>query len=141
MPENIVAIAALMIPIVLFAVGGLIAITAITLNYKKRKEMFALYHQERMAAVEKGIDLPPLPDGFFGEQARPRSPRHHLLKGMIWLFVGIVLFYAFHDEEAVVKGMVLIPAAVGLAYLIYFAIVGRKEAALAEAAQKALINK
>lgn len=39
-------------------------------------------HQQRLAAVEKGVE-PPV------QQSAPWTPRTYLLHGMIWLFVGI----------------------------------------------------
>ena len=70
------------------------------LNYRKRKDMFALYHQERMAAIEKGIELPPLPEDFFHEEpsadASRRSSHGTLLAGLILVFLGLTLYLALH---------------------------------------------
>lgn len=125
---------ALMIPIIaILAVAALIFIK-IYFSYKRRKEMFTQYHQERMAAIDKGIDLPPLPGGFFGENTVSRtSPKSHLLKGMILLFVGIALLFALDSlkglppfgENLALFG--LIPAGIGLAHLIYYFVAGRKD--------------
>jgi hypothetical protein len=135
------AILSLLIPIVAIIMGIGIAMLAIYLNYRKRKDMFALYHQERMAAIDKGIELPPLPDAFFtddGRSYRQQSPRRHLLTGMILLFIGIILFTAFYiNEQLYIALLTLTPAGVGLACLIYYFAVGRKEAEALEAAQRA----
>ena len=52
------------------------------LNYQKRKDMFALYHQERMAAIEKGIELPPLPEDFFREDSHHPERMEAIEKAM-----------------------------------------------------------
>src|ERR1700678_4050598 len=55
----------MMIPIIAIVLGISMGAWTIYLSYRKRREMFALYHEERMAAIEKGIELPPLPEEFF----------------------------------------------------------------------------
>ena len=52
-------VVALFIPIIAIIFGVGIGMLALYLGYRKRKELFVLYHQERMAALEKGVDLPP----------------------------------------------------------------------------------
>ena len=126
------------IPIVAIVMGIGIAMLTVFLNYRKRKEMFALYHQERMAAIEKGIELPPLPDAFFDEDRKPRSPHRGMAVGLIWSFVGLALLVALYfNEQGTVALFALIPIAVGLAYLIYYFAVGKKEAEVLEAERKA----
>lgn len=135
----------LMIPIVAIVMGIGIGMLALLLGYLKRREMFALHHKERMAAIEKGIELPPLPDAFFTEDgkppdapvsrcARPSSPHRHLLTGLKLVFGGLALAAACHFEFQAHAVWGLILTALGLAYLIYYAAVGRKEA-LEEAAR------
>ncbi len=124
---------ALMIPIIAIILGIGVAMLAMLLNYRKRKEIFALYHQERMAALEKGVDLPPLPDALLTDDARPYNPRRHLLKGLAWLFVGIGLGLALFALVGYQHALfALIPAGIGLAHLIYYAVEGKKEAEAAD---------
>jgi hypothetical protein len=127
-----IPIIALFIPIIAITLGIGIAMLAIFLNYKRRKETFALYHQERMAALDKGVETPPLPDFLLTENGRPfgrYNPRHHLLKGLVWLFVGIGLgcglWRAVGFEWALFS---LVPIGIGLAHLIYYFVEGKKEA-------------
>src|SRR6266851_1696938 len=54
------------------------------LYFRYRKQL--LVHQERMAALEKGAELP-----AFATEAAPWTPRIYLLRGMIWLFSGLGL--------------------------------------------------
>jgi hypothetical protein len=138
--ENILS---LMIPIIAIVMGIGIGMLTIYLEYRKRKDMFALHHQERMAAIEKGIELPPLPEGFFaadGKPSRPRSPHGKLLTGLIFLFAGLACFITGYmvDDPGIVKFTKygFFPLALGLAYLIYYFTVGKKEAAAIEAERK-----
>lgn len=134
MDHNIIAV---IIPVVAIVMGIGIGMLAIVVNYRKRKEMFALYHQERMAAIEKGIELPPLPAEFFAEDGKVRPPHGRLLSGLVWLFLGLALMIALfftHSDAALFS---LIPIAIGLAYLIYYFAVGKKEAETIEAERRA----
>jgi hypothetical protein len=129
---------ALLIPILAIILGVGIAMLAIFLQYRKRKETFALYHQERMAALDKGVDLPPLPDFLLsddGRAFRPYHPRRHLLKGLTWLFTGIGLGVALWPTAGFEYSLFsLIPIGVGLAHLIYYFVEGKNETGGAPAA-------
>jgi hypothetical protein len=69
-----------------FIFGGLIAIIVGT-NLFYRHKRAELVHQERMAAIERGVEFP--------IDVTPRNPmdpiRRYLLSGMIWLFSGAAL--------------------------------------------------
>ena len=124
---------ALLIPILSVIMGMGIAMLAIYLGYRKRKDLLDHFHQERMAAIEKGIECPPWPDRLLGDENTPASPPRHLLKGLVWLFIGLggmVAVYVAIDHEQALWG--LIPAGIGLAHLIYYFVEGRKEAEAAE---------
>jgi hypothetical protein len=126
---------ALMIPIIATVMGIGIGMLAIYTGYRKRKELYACYHRERMAAIEKGIDCPPWPQHLLSEEDASPSPRRHLLKGLVWLFIGLggmVAVYAVVDFSHALFG--LIPVGIGAAHLIYYAVEGRKEADAADRA-------
>ncbi len=128
----------MLIPIIAIVMGIGIGMLSIMLNYRKRKEMFALYHQERMAAIEKGIELPPLPEAFFCEDSNPRSPHGTLLGGLVLVFIGVALLIALYFVVSPrIALFALIPLGIGLALLIYYFAVGRKEALAIEADRKA----
>ena len=57
---------------------------ALKLRYDRRE----LQHKERLAALEKGAQLPALVEDGRWPSA---SPRIYLLRGMMWLFSGIAL--------------------------------------------------
>jgi hypothetical protein len=145
-PENLI----LLIPIVAIVMSLGTGMLTIYLHYRKRREMFALFHQERMAAIEKGIELPPLPEDFFRESSRHqdgqrprRTPHSALLFGLILVFLGLTSYLALHftgtrtDEGGDSGLFALIPAGIGAAYLIYYFTVGRKLAAAMEEERKA----
>lgn len=112
---------------IVFAVGLPLSIPIVfaVLNYRKRRRLMELHHAERMAAIERGMDVPPLPLALIdGRSGRRR--RTSLLPGLVWLFVGVALLISMQtisDEEAMLG---LIPTGVGLAYLIYYFVEGRK---------------
>ncbi len=130
------------IPILSIILGIGVAVLAITLSYLKRRQVLTLYHQERMAALEKGVDLPPLPDALLTDDARPRSPRRLLLTGLVWLFVGIGLTVAVYNFASIKLALFgLIPVGVGLAQLIYYAVAGKQEAELYHQERMAALQK
>ncbi len=132
MPDEAIPILALFIPIIAIVLGIGIAMLAIFLSYRRRKETFALYHQERMAALDKGVELPPLPDFLLtegGKPSGPYNPHQHLLKGLVWLFIGIGLGIALWQTVGLDWALFsLIPVGIGLAQLIYYFVEGKKEA-------------
>jgi hypothetical protein len=85
-----------------------------------------------MAAIEKGLDLPPDP---VAERAvgvdRLRSYRRggsdYLLRGLIWLGVGIALSASDSFFGTGNRMFGWIASAVGAAYLIYYGLEGRRE--------------
>jgi len=124
---------ALMIPIISIIMGIGIGMLAVYLGYRKRKELLDHFHQERMAAIEKGIECPPWPDKLLADENTPPSPRRHLLKGLVWLFIGLAAMVAIYVEDELGHALFgLIPASIGLAHLIYYFVEGRKEAEAAE---------
>ncbi len=119
----------------IFAILLPIGIIAV-IGYFKNKEREML-HRERMLAMEKGLQPPadPEPSIF----PREPGPRNYLLRGLIWLFVGIGVWFSMRMFPAFWVGRMLpaplswalmpflafTPAGVGLAFLIYYAIEGR----------------
>ena len=118
------------IPIVaiLASFGGTLAIVFVVLHFRNRAKQFR--HQERMAALEKGMELPPEPVITLGRQA-------YLLRGLVWLAVGIgivIFFVAMRiatdtREVGAVATLGIIPFGVGVAHLIVYRVQGRQEEA------------
>ena len=141
MPEPGILI--ILIPIVAIVMGIGAGMLNLFLDYRKRKDMFALYHQERMAALEKGIELPPLPEDFFHEEPPRRAPHGTLLTGLILVFAGLALYLAVHftvsrtDTGGDVALYAFVLCGIGAACLLYYFTVGRKVAAAMEEERKA----
>lgn len=120
---------ALFIPIVAIIMGFGIGMLGLWFDYRKKREIFELHHKERMAAIEKGMDLPPLPAELFRDSRRRREPADYLRRGLVWLLVGIAIVIALLTTPgAGPQGAFwgLLPAAVGLAQLIFYFVECRK---------------
>ena len=123
MNEEVVAV---FIPIVAIIMSLSIPIVYAIVDYRRRRDIIDANHKERMAAIDRGMELPPLPESFY-QSLKPARRSSYLLPGLVWLFVGIGLFIALGavaGEE--VRNFGLIPAGVGVALLIYYFVEGRK---------------
>lgn len=134
------------------------------LNYRKRQDILAMHHEHRMTALQKGIELPPLPEDFFksdgqksedvGQKlmyewlghnpARNDAPGHGtLLGGLILVFIALSVYLSLHFTMPRMAGggdvalFALIPGFIGVALLVYYAMVGRSRALAWEEEQKA----
>ena len=144
--DNAVAIIGVLIPIVAIVMGLGIGMLKLSLDYRKKREILQAHHAERMAAIEKGIELPPLPPQFYGPETSSLATgviqdqlkgRHvglqSLRSGLMWLLIGIaisVALYASHDlgehhTEAWWGG---VPIAFGLSKLRFYFIANRMDA-------------
>lgn len=103
------------------------------LKYQRR----AMIHSERLAAIEKGVEIPPL------EQELSRSnwnvQRILLLSGLIWISLGIGTFVVLkallgNPGSTDLQGFQWIgiaPVMIGLSHLIVY-LVGRKKVEVLE---------
>jgi hypothetical protein len=116
-----------------------IPIVIAVLNYRKRRRLMELYHAERMAAIERGMELPPIPIEVLGA---PPS-RSTLLPGLVWLFVGLALLVSLREGGEFFPGFGgglvwgLVPTGIGIAYLIHYFVEGRKHFRPAQPGQAA----
>jgi hypothetical protein len=86
---------ALLIPIISITVSLAALIIWILAANRRKVHEVECRHKERMAAIEKGLELPPesLP------QPEPMPPRpRYLLRGLIWLGVGLALSFGRCDD-------------------------------------------
>src|SRR5262245_6901110 len=111
---------ALLIPMILIVATAAVMIAVTAFRHARRRRFFELYHQERMAAIAKGLEVPALPDGLLCEGLGPRTPGAVLLKGLIWLSIGVPLFFAMQEVSPRESFFALVPVGIGLAYLIYY---------------------
>ena len=130
------------IPVVAIVMGIGIAMLGIWTEHKRKSQILEQSHRERMAAIEKGIELPSLNADQVASPSSPTAPNpaRVLRSGVLLLAIGIVLFFAIDSaggREGALFG--LIPAAVGIANLVYAAVLFNYESkAEAEKARKRL---
>ena len=113
---------ALMIPILGIVMGVGVAIIAIVTSHREKQKRVELRHRERIAAIEKGMEIPPDPEPDV-EVRKGGS----LKSGLAGLFLGIVLYFALRqvaDDDVALFG--LIPAAFGVASLISYFVESRR---------------
>ncbi len=127
-PHNdVVAILGVLIPIIAIVMGLGMGMLVLWLDFRKKREMFQLHHAERMAAIDKGIELPPLPPAFFGDfKRRDRGPTFYFRRGIMWLLVGGAMTIAMRSTEHATFGWGLVPVAVGIAYLLTYLVERRR---------------
>lgn len=118
------------IPIVAIVMGIGVAMLSIWSEHKRKAQLLEQNHRERMQAIEKGIELPPLPPNAIGMSNGPStaSAAKSLRSGIMLLLIGILLYIGI-DHAGGSEGALfgLIPAAVGVANLVYAAIQWKKE--------------
>ena len=119
-----------MIPIVGIVMGIGIGMLAIWSEHRRKSQLLEQNHRERMHAIEKGIEMPPLPPGLvnMGNGPATASAPKALRSGIMLTLIGILLFVAIGvagGKEGALFG--LIPAAIGIANLVYARILWQKE--------------
>jgi len=123
MSEDVVAV---FIPIVAIVMSLSIPIVYAIVDYRRRRDIIEAHHKERMAAIDRGMELPPLPESFY-QSLKPARRSSYLLPGLVWLFIGIALYVALGAVAGDdVRNFGLIPFGVGAAMLIYYFVEGRK---------------
>lgn len=122
------------IPIVAITFGIAIGALAIWAEHKRKTQLIDQLHRERMLALEKGVEPPAIAPGLFGDLAAKPKPVPRFLwpramrNGLALLFGGVVMYFgvknAGGDEGSI---FMLVPAALGLANLIYAAVIWKQE--------------
>jgi hypothetical protein len=113
---------ALLIPIIGIVLGIAVAIVAIVASHREKLKRAEQRHSERIAAIEKGIELPldPEPDADVRKGSTLKS-------GLTGLLIGVVLYFALRAVAgADVALFGLLPAAFGIAGLVSYFVEGRK---------------
>ena len=119
-----------MIPITAIVMGIGIGMLGLWTDHKRKSQLLEQMHKERMAAIEKGIELPPMNADPLTHKlpSLVANPARVLRNGVFMLSFGIVLYFALITvgaREASVFG--LIPATIGLANLAYAAVLFERE--------------
>jgi hypothetical protein len=121
---------AVFIPIIAIVMGIGIGMLAIWSEHKRKAQLLEQNHRERMHAIEKGLEIPPLPPGLVGfmQSAAVASSARALRSGLIWLLSGIVGYVAIKNAGGPEGApFALIGVAVGIAQLIYAVLLRKKE--------------
>ena len=122
--EDFIPALGLMIPIITVTVSLGALIVWIVAWSRRRMHEIDCRHKERMAAIEKGFELPPESPPQ-PEQMPPRS--RYLLRGLVWLGVGLAITFGGRDWlRGPMGGAGWIAVAVGAAYLIFYFVEGRR---------------
>jgi hypothetical protein len=117
------------IPLVAIIMGIGVGMLALWLDHQKKIHIFELHHKERLMAIERGMEVPPLPVEFFLERAKSETSLDSNLRwGLILLLLGFAIATALilnGDSNSAAWSLILI--AIGLAQLIFYCI-GRRQA-------------
>ena len=70
-----------------------------------------MIHEERLAAIEKGVPVPALP-------AEPPRQKNYVMQGMVWMAIGLGLLALAWSEADFPLGIGIIFIFIGLAILI-----------------------
>jgi hypothetical protein len=104
-----------------------IGMLSVYLEYRKKRDIFELHHKERMAAIDKGMEIPPLPAEFYQDARRRCRPGDNLRRGLVLLFVGAAIAVALSANGNRYALWGLVPAAVGVANLLVYFIEARRK--------------
>lgn len=121
-----------MIPIVAIVMGIGLAMLEVVSSHRRRSQALEQRHRERMAAIEKGIELPPDandPEAQLELAKAMRKPRY-LLRGLVLTGIGGALLTSWSGpSDDVIRSLAWVVTAIGVATLMYYAFEGRKEKA------------
>jgi len=113
-----------MIPIVAIIAGASISMFNVWLNHRRKQQVLEQWHKERMTAMDKGLPLPEIPAYLVADADSLAALR----SGISLVLVGVVLYFAI--AQGIDEGMAwfgLVPSAVGIANLLYAALLWRRK--------------
>ncbi len=117
------------IPIVAIVMGVGIGMLSIWTEHKRKAQLLEQFHKERLSALDKGIALPELDRRLVAlDESQPPTSAKAFRSGLMMLLIGIILYFALEElvrERVSLFG--LIPAAVGVANLMYGFMLLKKE--------------
>jgi hypothetical protein len=113
-----------LIPLVAIIMGIGIGMLALWLDHQKKIHLLELHHKERVMAIERGMEVPPLPAEFFQGRAKSETSLVSNLRwGLIWLLLGLAVATALIlNGDSSSAAWSLVPIAIGLAQLIFYSI-------------------
>ena len=131
-PKKFEKVMGMTIGLVAVVMGIGIAFFVIWHDYRRRHQIVTACHQERMMALEKGLELPPYPQDWMSgppnDPTEPHSPIKGLKAGVFWLVIGVgtLVFLSLQTRPGLHPSASAIPIAIGVAYFICYSIETRK---------------
>jgi hypothetical protein len=111
-----------------------VALAAVVVAYLyfrhvERQRRLEIVHQERLAAMDKGIPLPELPRDA-PKVPKPPDPREPLIHGIVWLALGFGAMLALRliPHAPVLWPLPLPIALLGIGLILYYALVANQRA-------------
>ncbi|MHC1763495.1 MAG: DUF6249 domain-containing protein [Verrucomicrobiia bacterium] len=121
-----IEVLAVMIPIIAIVFASLLAFSYLLFRHLRRRRVVEVFHEQRMAAISKGVEMPPFPEGLLESGPQMPGPGRALFRGLLWSLVGLALLLALHQLHQGIWLLALIPIGVGVAYLAYYWIETKK---------------
>jgi hypothetical protein len=92
---------------------GIIVMILLLVYFRERGRRLRdkMLHEERLAAIEKGVPVPALP-------GVPQRPRNYVMRGLVWMAIGLGLLAIAWSETDFPLGIGAIFVFIGLAILI-----------------------
>ena len=111
---------AVVVPCVAIVGGISFAAYSMYLKVRRQRETLQMYHTERMAAIEKGIELPPLPPEILHDRYNDPGHRHERRwrrnSGLTLVFVGVAVTIAMwqaNGDKSFWWGLVIVAWGLG----------------------------
>jgi hypothetical protein len=111
------------VPIIAIVMGIAVGMLGLWLDFQKKTRMFELHHKERLLAIERGMEVPPLPAEFFsnGRKSQTDARSSSLRWGLVWLLLGLAFAVALLlNDGPEAASWALLPIAVGIAQILYY---------------------
>ncbi len=111
------------VPIIAIVMGIGLGMLGLWLDYQKKTHIFDLHHKERLMAIERGMEVPPLPAEFFssGRSSQVNVRSSSLRWGLVWLLLGMAFALALLiNDGPEAASWALLPIAIGVAQLLYY---------------------
>ena len=104
-----------------FIIGIIFMIVVLVwVRERSRRLRDKMIHEERLAAIDKGVPVPALP-------AEPPRPRNYVMRGMVWMAIGLGLLAIAWSEADFPIGVGAIFVFIGLAILIAHLLTTRRK--------------
>ncbi len=117
---SLTGLVTMIIPIVAIVGGISFAAYSMYLKVSRQREALQMYHAERMAAIEKGIELPPLPPELLHGEDYDAEHRDHRYRrrnsGLTLVLVGAAITVAMwqtNGDHSFWWGLVIIAWGLG----------------------------